>query len=497
MRIGRSLLAGLVNSCWAALVGLLVVPQYLKYLGVEAYGLIGFFAMMQAMLSLLDMGMAPTMNREVARHSALGTIKEARTLLHTLSILYLGVALLIAISIYLLAPFLALHWLKSGKISPDVLEHAITLMGIVIACRWPIGLYQGALMGKQLQITCSKVNILMVTLGSAGGVMVLAFIAPSIEAFFIWQALVGILQLSILRWAAWNGIGHEGITKFQLASLKKIWRFSVGMSGVAISSIVLMQLDKVLLSKLLTLEDFGIYSLAVLLASGLTIFVMPVFNVAYPYFSSLVASHQPIKILEAYKLGTKLLSGVLFAAVFSALFNAHEIIFLWIHDEIIANKLAPIFSILIMGGAINGVMIMPYALQLAYGLTKITLTIIVCLIFLYVPVTYALVVYFGTIGGAMGWLILNIVYLFFGSWLTHRYLYPKEVLHWIFYDVIKPAAISFVVIFIGNIFINLVENSLTKIFLIFLFFIFSILVNYIFYQINDKLFIKSALNINQ
>ena len=81
MSLGRNLLAGLASSVWSALVGLAVVPFYLKYLGIEAYGLIGFFATTQAVLSLLDMGMAPTINREVARRSASGDLKEAGKLL--------------------------------------------------------------------------------------------------------------------------------------------------------------------------------------------------------------------------------------------------------------------------------------------------------------------------------------------------------------------------------------------------------------------------------
>ena len=70
MSLRRNLLAGLANSVWSALVSLAVVPFYLKYLGIEAYGLIGFFVTTQAILSLLDMGMAPTINREVALCSA-------------------------------------------------------------------------------------------------------------------------------------------------------------------------------------------------------------------------------------------------------------------------------------------------------------------------------------------------------------------------------------------------------------------------------------------
>src|SRR5262249_61763233 len=53
-----------------ALIGVAFAPLYIKYLGVEAYGLIGIFAVLQAWLTLLDMGMTPTLNREVARYTA-------------------------------------------------------------------------------------------------------------------------------------------------------------------------------------------------------------------------------------------------------------------------------------------------------------------------------------------------------------------------------------------------------------------------------------------
>ena len=87
MSMSRNIVAGLTNSVWSAVVGLTVVPFYLKYLGIEAYGLIGFFVTTQALLSLLDMGMAPTINREVARCSASGNLKEAGKLLHTLAVM--------------------------------------------------------------------------------------------------------------------------------------------------------------------------------------------------------------------------------------------------------------------------------------------------------------------------------------------------------------------------------------------------------------------------
>lgn len=65
----RNLIANYLGQGWNALMGLAFVPLYIKYLGMEAYGLIGLFALLQAWLSLLDMGMTPTLNPEMARFS--------------------------------------------------------------------------------------------------------------------------------------------------------------------------------------------------------------------------------------------------------------------------------------------------------------------------------------------------------------------------------------------------------------------------------------------
>lgn len=479
MRAGKNFLAGVASSCWGAVVAVLAVPYYIKYLGVESYGLIGFFAMMQAMLSLLDMGMSPTMNREAARHSALESITEVRALLHTLTVLYLGMGFLIAVGIYLSSNYLSDYWLKIETIDPTVVRHAIILMGVVIACRLPIGLYQGVLMGKQLILLSSKIYILMVSLSSAGAIWVLAFLSSTIEAFFIWQGLVGVFYFIVMRWVTWNALGREEIAKFNIRNLRNIWKFSVGMSGIAFSSIVLLQLDKILLSSLLTLKDFGLYSLAIILAGGLNILVIPLFNVVFPSFSGLVAKKQETQILKIYKTGAHIFSGIIFSLAFSVAFYSHEIVYLWIQDSDIANKISPLVSALIIGGAINGIMIFSYALQLAYGLTRVTLVIILSLIIFYVPATYILVITFGMLGGGYSWLLLNLVYLFFGTWLTHRYLFKTQGFEWILCDVLLPVFISFVTIYFGSLIADFAPNMILKFFVATVFFIFSIIICYV------------------
>jgi O-antigen/teichoic acid export membrane protein len=75
---------------------LAVVPAYIHFLGIEAYGLIGFFLSLTAILQLLDLGLGTALNRQFSHHSAQsGKAREMRDLLRTLEIIYwlIGIAI--------------------------------------------------------------------------------------------------------------------------------------------------------------------------------------------------------------------------------------------------------------------------------------------------------------------------------------------------------------------------------------------------------------------
>lgn len=96
----RNLIANYLGQGWTALMGLVFVPLYIKYLGIESYGLIGLFAVLQAWLSLLDMGMTPTLSREMARFTGgAHNAQSIRDLLKSIEIISLAIAMLIALGI--------------------------------------------------------------------------------------------------------------------------------------------------------------------------------------------------------------------------------------------------------------------------------------------------------------------------------------------------------------------------------------------------------------
>src|SRR6266446_1136965 len=107
------------------------IPLYIKFMGIEAYGLIGFYLVLQAMLQVLDLGLSPTMNREMARYSVQpGKAEAARDLVRTLEICYWLIGLLIGAGIVSASPWIARHWIHANAIPVRNVMQAVMLMGI-------------------------------------------------------------------------------------------------------------------------------------------------------------------------------------------------------------------------------------------------------------------------------------------------------------------------------------------------------------------------------
>ena len=168
-------------------MGLVFIPIYIKFMGIESYGLIGIFTTLQVIFALLDVGLGSTLTREMARLSVLPHKgQEMRNLVRTLETLYWGIAVFVGITVVLLSPFISHHWVKAGQLSPKTIEQAFLIMGFIMVFQMPIGFYSGGLMGLQKQVLLNVINVCMNTLRGIGAVLILWLVSPTIQAFLLW-----------------------------------------------------------------------------------------------------------------------------------------------------------------------------------------------------------------------------------------------------------------------------------------------------------------------
>ncbi len=444
----RNIIANFAGQGWAALMALAFVPLYIKFLGIEAYGLIGFFAMLQASFQILDLGLSQTMNREMARYSTLPEkAGEARDFVRTLEFGYWAIGLVIGVCVLIAAPFIARDWIKAGAIPVKTIQQAVMIMGVVSAFQWPLSFYDGGLMGLQKQVLSNSIKIGMYTLSSVGAVLILWKVSPTITAFFTWQIFVSALMVAFYTAALWRSLPPaDRPPVFNPNLLRNIWRFAAGLSGIAISSIILMQLDKVILSRLLSLEMFGYYTLAGVASNVIPLLLGgPVFNAIFPRFTSLAAVNDDTALKLLYHQGSQLIATLVLPAAAVLAFFSFDILLLWTGSVKTADAASPIVSLLVLGMALNCLMAMPYALQLSHGWTSIGLRINTFLIITLVPAIYFMATRYGAVGAAAVWVVLNGIYMLIGIPFTHRRLLKGEMGRWFVQDIIPPLGAALLV----------------------------------------------------
>lgn len=118
MSLKRNLVANYLGQAWTGLIGLAFVPLYVKYQGVESYGLIGIYSLLQAWFRLLDMSITPTLSRKMARFTAgAHSAQTIRDLLRSIECIGIGIAFLIGALIWAASAWLATHWLTVDRLS--------------------------------------------------------------------------------------------------------------------------------------------------------------------------------------------------------------------------------------------------------------------------------------------------------------------------------------------------------------------------------------------
>ena len=442
MSLKRNVVANYLGQAWRALMGLAFVPLYIRYLGIEAYGLIGVFAILQAWLALLDMGVRPALGREMGRFSAgAHDAQSIRDLLRSVEILGLAVAAAIGIAIWAASGWLATEWVIAKTLPVSVVAQAFAVMGLVTALRLIESIYVTSIAGLQRQVLENVVSGIMATVRGVGAVGVLALISPSLEAFFLWQAVVSMMAAGVFAVALYRALPSPACpARFSWPALIGIWRFAAGMIAINFLALLLTQLDKMMLSRLLPLESFGYYVLAGMVVGALSMLASPITTAFFPRFTELATRTDELALRAAYHQAAQSVTVLMGAAAVVLIFFGDRLLLLWTADSALVKEVAPLLAVLALGSLLNGLIWVPYQMQLAHGWTALTMRINAIAVVMLVPALLWVVPKYGAIGAAWIWVSLNAGGLIFSGHLMFRRLLPTEKRRWYSRDLTFPLA---------------------------------------------------------
>lgn len=445
MSLRKNILANYASQLYVTVAGIVMVPLYIRYMGAEAYGLVGFFAMLQAWFNLLDMGLTPTMARESARyHGGASTAMEYRRLARALEGVFAVVAMLGGSALFALSGAVAARWLNANQLPLDEVTSSLQLMALVVALRWMCGLYRGVITGAEKLVMLSGLNSLVATLRFVAVVPVLIFVSASPRAFFSFQLAVALFELLALAWLAYRllpAMPHGQRIKWEWAPLKPVLKFSLSIAFTSSVWVMVTQTDKLVLSKILPLADYGYYAVAVLAASGIMLVSSPVSSALMPRMARLQAEGQVDGLIAVYRQATQLIAVIALPAALMLVFFPAQVLWAWTGDAQLVAKVAPVLRLYAAGYAFLAVGAFPYYLQYAKGDLRLHIYGNALFVLMLIPSIVWAASHYGMIGAGWAWLLSNALYFFAWVPLVHRRHAPGLHLGWLLADVAKPVVL--------------------------------------------------------
>lgn len=440
MNLIKNIIASYSSQIYVTTVGIVTVPLYIQYMGAEAYGLVGFFSMLQAWFSILDMGLTPTIARESARFNG-GAISllEYRRLARALEGIFLFVALVGGASLFVLAQPIAAKWLNASLLPVSELTIALQIMAVIVALRWMCGLYRGVITGTERLVWLSGFNTIIATARFVMILPILIFVSATPKTFFLFQLAVALLELAGLAFMAYRLLpaipaGERVIWKW--APIKPVILFSFSIAFSSIVWVMITQIDKLLLSNFLSLENYGIFTLAVVAAGGLIVISTPVGQALMPRMTKLSAEKNDGELIKIYKVASQFVASIIFPAMFTLVFYSKEILTIWTSNAELSVKSSPILILYAIGNGFLALGAFPYYLQYSKGNLRLhTIGNIIFLIAI-VPTSYYISRNFGAIGAGYVWVIFNIGYFILWTPLVHRRFIKGVHIAW-FVDIVK------------------------------------------------------------
>lgn len=440
--VNKNIAANYIGKLWSFASIFIFIRFYIEILGIQSYAIINFYAVILGLLAFADSGLTVTLNRELAKENSL---ENKANLLFTFQRIYLGICISVILLVFIFSDYIGHNFLKSKLYTPLEVSNLVKLIGLGIGLQLFSTLYEGGLMGLQKQVLVNKINIIW-SLFRSGIVIFPLLLMPSLKVYFIWQIVCNLVLLIVFKVNLWNELKTDSKIVFSKELLNTIWKFALGMMGIAFISAINIQIDKLVTSKILSLKSFGYYSLAATISQIPLLIATPIIVAIFPVFSKLVSTNNiKEKIIYFHKFAfvITMISAPIVACIF---LYSIPLVTLWTGDIIIAKAVNTTVKVLVTGGFFLCLQLIPYYVSLANGHTRTNIMLGFFGLFVIIPLIIFSVDKYGMVGASFPWIIVNFISLGIMSTIIIRKFLPNQFSKWLFHDVLIPTSITIVIV---------------------------------------------------
>ena len=437
-------------------LGFVSVKFIFKQLGEDALGIIYFTNLINITLnSALQNSIASTTIREVSSYYQ-SEPEYIRQMVQTSSSLYWLTYISISLAIVIFAPWIVDNWINLKSMDRDTAVLILRILGPASLVAVPKTLYYSLLRGLEDMGVTNAIEVATTFLQQFGIILIL-YVGGGLMPVVYWYT--GIYLLRLILYIAYSG-PHFGWLAFRpgyfQSVFKRNYRYTSRLVFAAVVETINAQIDKWVISTFMPIAQVGYYGFVFSGFSRARLFTGAVSQAAFPAFSALHNDGKWDKLVEQYN---KMHDIVCYSAVpiFAFLIFAFIPLFSFVFDAQIAQELFWPGMLLCIGIYLQATMTVPHIFTLAIGNSGITAKQKVYDILIVPPAAIACIYYWGLVGAAFSFVLLNLLHMVYGLRRTIRECLKTTMWKWYssFFKVLALTLVGygipwFVVTRLGN-----------------------------------------------
>jgi O-antigen/teichoic acid export membrane protein len=430
-----------------ASAGIITLPFLLERMGAELYAFVAIFFTVQTIFSILDGGLSGSLSREFALNKETSTRSSSpKSLLNKAECIFIALSTSGILFIYSISGYISTSWLRLSAINTDEAELYLGLIGMIAALRLWSGLYRSVLIGYEKQKYLSVINIATTSARYIFVLPLLDVVENTGFVYFLYQLFIAVLEIITLKVCSNSNINEQTSKDTSLEVkgdyFKSILRTSSQIWSLTLIWVMANQVDKLILTRLISLQDFGYFSVVSSLSAGILLLGAPVANAVMPNLSRFIKSNNHEESQRIYFMASKLVSIVGFPVAFTLVALPEHALFLFVNNVNIANDFSKILQCYSIGSFFLLMSGMTFLLKQSSGdlskNIKQNIYYLLTIVILMLTATRLL----GLEGAAYAWLTSNLLLISF-------IIKPLNVINgvnfhnkWIYSFVLVPVILS-------------------------------------------------------
>ena len=393
----------------SALAPILALPWYISILGTKYWGLVSFVVVLQGILGLINAGLSQALIREISSLIMAKEIGQQKiaAILYGFERIYWGFSFCTGLLLALFANSIVTHWLKLGDIPVETGRLVIYAAAIIFVVQFPVSIYRSVLFGSGHQVKQNVIISIATVLRHAGCVLAL-YIHGSIVTYLAWSAFASLIETLVTAKLSWRSLQvNKAELEWDTQEMRKVFLLTIGLSVSVFLGILTLQIDKIVLSWSLPIEQLGYYAIASTVSIGLLQTFTPIVSAVLPKVVQLQGYAQDLKRLNLKLIGIMLVIVSVSALAFTIF--GKVLLMLWLRDLHVVEIVFPVLALLLVGSGLNAIYSVGYINWIAAGASKKILIVNASALALSIIFLPFLVTKYQLMGAAMGWVTINII----------------------------------------------------------------------------------------